>query len=277
VEFPRLRITNELLQSLMRAGGPPREGYPPRFKALKARALALFGTPAWALPLSQVLARRFFLKLASAGEGKWPPVGYWSLPPGGRGGGPWDWDLYEGSVWGAGMEGGGCPWGAVGAKENGFSLSVRARQNAGQRLLDTVDASTHTGLRDRALLGVLAYTFARIGAVVNLKSKTIILPENGFCSALKRRAAKRKSFPCTTSWKNSSTNTLKQPAWRRNRHRPCSRPLSERPESYRAGRLGNQPGPPGEQGPPGPEGPRGGGPPGPPGPSGQPGPPGPPG
>src|SRR6266478_10046607 len=38
-----------------------------------------------------------------------------------------------------------------------------------QRLLDAVDPSTHTGLRDRALLGVLAYTFARIGAVVNLK------------------------------------------------------------------------------------------------------------
>jgi integrase/recombinase XerC len=35
-----------------------------------------------------------------------------------------------------------------------------------QRLLDAVDPSTHTGLRDRALLGVLAYTFARIGAVV---------------------------------------------------------------------------------------------------------------
>jgi integrase/recombinase XerC len=31
-------------------------------------------------------------------------------------------------------------------------------------LLDAMDASTHTGLRDRALLGVLAYTFARIGA-----------------------------------------------------------------------------------------------------------------
>jgi integrase len=38
-----------------------------------------------------------------------------------------------------------------------------------QKLLDAVDASTHTGLRDRALLGVLAYTFARIGAVVNLR------------------------------------------------------------------------------------------------------------
>jgi integrase/recombinase XerD len=38
-----------------------------------------------------------------------------------------------------------------------------------QRLLEAVETSTHTGLRDRALLGVLAYTFARIGAVVNLK------------------------------------------------------------------------------------------------------------
>src|SRR5271169_4344676 len=32
-----------------------------------------------------------------------------------------------------------------------------------------IQGSTHTGLRDRALLGTLAYTFARIGAVVNLK------------------------------------------------------------------------------------------------------------
>src|SRR6202158_2375186 len=39
----------------------------------------------------------------------------------------------------------------------------------GQRLLDAVETTTHTGLRDGALLGTLAYTFARIGAVVNLK------------------------------------------------------------------------------------------------------------
>ena len=32
-------------------------------------------------------------------------------------------------------------------------------------------ASTHTGLRDHALLGVLAYTSARIDAVVNLKGR----------------------------------------------------------------------------------------------------------
>jgi len=33
----------------------------------------------------------------------------------------------------------------------------------------TIDTSNEVGLRDRALLGTLAYTFARIGAVVNFK------------------------------------------------------------------------------------------------------------
>jgi hypothetical protein len=35
--------------------------------------------------------------------------------------------------------------------------------------LDKIETSNEVGLRDRALLGTLAYTFARIGAVVNLK------------------------------------------------------------------------------------------------------------
>jgi site-specific recombinase XerD len=38
-----------------------------------------------------------------------------------------------------------------------------------QKVLDKIDTSNVVGLRDRALLGTLAYTFARIGAVVNLK------------------------------------------------------------------------------------------------------------
>jgi integrase len=38
-----------------------------------------------------------------------------------------------------------------------------------QKVLDKIDTSNEVGQRDRALLGTLAYTFARIGAVVNLK------------------------------------------------------------------------------------------------------------
>jgi integrase/recombinase XerD len=42
--------------------------------------------------------------------------------------------------------------------------SVEARQ-----LLDSMDASTVVGLRDRAMVAVMAFTFARVSAVVNLK------------------------------------------------------------------------------------------------------------
>ena len=56
--------------------------------------------------------------------------------------------------------------------------------------------STARGLRDRALLGTLAYTFARIGAAINLKvedyypqRETVFTPPSG------RRAAKKRSCP----------------------------------------------------------------------------------
>ena len=39
------------------------------------------------------------------------------------------------------------------------------------RLLDSIDASGLTGLRDRALIGVMLYTWARVGAVVRLRVK----------------------------------------------------------------------------------------------------------
>ena len=106
-----------------------------------------------------------------------------------------------------------------------------------QTLLAAIEASTHTGLRDRALLGVLAYTFARIGAVVNLKVEDYILQGKDFCSALKRRGAKRKTFPFAISWKSSWTNTSKRLAWAPSQVLLCFRPPWGRPASYRVGRL----------------------------------------
>src|SRR3981081_885490 len=64
-----------------------------------------------------------------------------------------------------------------------------------QRLLDAVDASTHTGLRDRALLGVLAYTFARIGAVVNLKVEDYYPSGKRFLLRFKEKGGKEKELP----------------------------------------------------------------------------------
>jgi site-specific recombinase XerD len=68
-----------------------------------------------------------------------------------------------------------------------------------QQLLDVIEASTHTGLRDCALLGTLADTFVRIGAVVNLKVQEYYPSGKRSFSDSKRKAERRKSFPCTTS------------------------------------------------------------------------------
>jgi site-specific recombinase XerD len=64
-----------------------------------------------------------------------------------------------------------------------------------QQLLDVIEASTHTGLRDRALLGVLAYTFARIGAVVNLKVQDYYPSGKRFFLRFKEKGGKEKELP----------------------------------------------------------------------------------
>ena len=64
-----------------------------------------------------------------------------------------------------------------------------------QKLLGVVETSTHTGLRDRALLGVLAYTFARIGAVVNLKVEDYYPSGKRFLLRFKEKGGKEKELP----------------------------------------------------------------------------------
>jgi site-specific recombinase XerD len=64
-------------------------------------------------------------------------------------------------------------------------------------LLDSIDISTLTGLRDRALIGVMVYTFARVNAVISMKVKDY------WCACM-RRAARSTRFPATTCWRNTS-------------------------------------------------------------------------
>ena len=64
-----------------------------------------------------------------------------------------------------------------------------------QKLLGAIETSTHTGLRDRALLGVLAYTFARIGAVVNLKVEDYYPSGKRFLLRFKEKGGKEKDLP----------------------------------------------------------------------------------
>jgi integrase len=61
--------------------------------------------------------------------------------------------------------------------------------------LGAIESSTDIGLRDRALLGGLAYTFARIGAVVNLKVEDYYPSAKRFLLRFKEKGGKEKELP----------------------------------------------------------------------------------
>src|SRR3546814_4908871 len=47
-----------------------------------------------------------------------------------------------------------------------------------RRLLDVIDATTPAGLRDRALIGLMVYSFARIGAALEMRVEDVFV-QNG--------------------------------------------------------------------------------------------------
>jgi hypothetical protein len=70
-------------------------------------------------------------------------------------------------------------------------------------LLDSIDTSTVMGLRDRALIALMAYTFARIGAAVAMRveeRKTTLFRDDATGhGSTKRGASVMKSRLTTTS------------------------------------------------------------------------------
>ena len=71
-----------------------------------------------------------------------------------------------------------------------------------QKVLDRIDTSTEVGLRDRALLGTLAYTFARIGAVVNLKVEDYFQTGKRSMIRFREKGGKETEIPVHHKWRS---------------------------------------------------------------------------
>ena len=98
-------------------------------------------------------------------------------------------------------------------------------------LLDSIDPNKLTGLRDRALIGVMVYTFARVNAVIGMKVKDYFTQgRRGWCT---RKAARCTRCPATTRWKNCSTTTSPPPVSPASRTGRCSAPPGARPAGRR--------------------------------------------
>ena len=63
-------------------------------------------------------------------------------------------------------------------------------------LLDAINTGTLTGLRDRALIGVMAYTFARVNAVLQIKVTDYYTQGRRAWIRLHEKSGKKHEVPC---------------------------------------------------------------------------------
>lgn len=68
--------------------------------------------------------------------------------------------------------------------------------NEVRALLDSIDITTELGLRDRALLALMVYTFARVGATTSMRVNDVYRQENRTWVRLHEKGGKRHEMPC---------------------------------------------------------------------------------
>ncbi len=65
-----------------------------------------------------------------------------------------------------------------------------------RRLLDAIDIDTPVGLRDRALIGLMVYSFARVGAALAMRVEDVFVQNRRLWVRLHEKGGKRHEMPC---------------------------------------------------------------------------------
>lgn len=65
-----------------------------------------------------------------------------------------------------------------------------------RQLLDSIDIGTPVGLRDRALIGLMIFSFARIGAALSMKVEDVYTQNRRLWVRLREKGGKQHSMPC---------------------------------------------------------------------------------
>jgi len=65
-----------------------------------------------------------------------------------------------------------------------------------RRLLNGIDASTHAGLRDRALISLMIYSFSRVGAALRMEVEDVFTQNRRLWVRLREKGGKDHAMPC---------------------------------------------------------------------------------
>jgi integrase len=65
-----------------------------------------------------------------------------------------------------------------------------------RQLLDSIDATTPAGFRDRALIALMVYSFARVGAALAMKVEDVLVQNRSLWVRLREKGGKAHAMPC---------------------------------------------------------------------------------
>lgn len=65
-----------------------------------------------------------------------------------------------------------------------------------RQLLDSIDVRTHAGLRDRALIALMVFSFARVGAALAMKVEDVFTQNRRLWLRLREKGGKQHAMPC---------------------------------------------------------------------------------
>lgn len=65
-----------------------------------------------------------------------------------------------------------------------------------RQLLDGIDTSTPAGLRDRALIALMVFSFARVGAALGMRVADVYVQQRRLWVRLREKGGKRHEMPC---------------------------------------------------------------------------------
>ena len=91
-----------------------------------------------------------------------------------------------------------------------------------RKLLDAIDVSTVVGLRDRALIGLMAYSFARVSAAIGMRVEDYYVQGKRWWVRLNEKGGKRREMPCHHNLEAYLDAYLEQPSCSRRRRAPSS-------------------------------------------------------
>ncbi|QYE33575.1 tyrosine-type recombinase/integrase (plasmid) [Polymorphobacter sp. PAMC 29334] len=95
-----------------------------------------------------------------------------------------------------------------------------------RQLLDAIDVATPAGLRDRALIGLMVYSFARIGAALSMRVEDVYVQNRRLWVRLHEKGGKRHDMPCHHNLEEYLTAYLDGCDLREDRKGPLFRTLA---------------------------------------------------